>query len=261
VVLTAVLYYFGWSRSAAYFGYFGISTGQLQFNTADYVLRSIDTALPSLAATALLLVAVIETHHRLLKPVLTRHSNWLQIAVTILHVAGYSMAAVAVAHALFPRQIAFRLALDLPLVLVTATCLLGYARMLARGGNLPPADSPVIPSVLLLLGSVGLLWAIAIYGGQVGRAAAAATHRNLPEASEVRVYSTQRLSIHAGAGVQVDTLAAPGNRYHYRYSGLRLLVETSDNQFLLPQDWHRGQDPVFVIRKDEETRVDLIAPR
>ena len=42
VLITAVLYYFGWVYNQSYFGYFGIPNSLLEYGTADYVLRSID---------------------------------------------------------------------------------------------------------------------------------------------------------------------------------------------------------------------------
>ena len=42
-LLTAILYYFGYVRELALFGYFGVDLGSLQFSTTDYLVRSVGT--------------------------------------------------------------------------------------------------------------------------------------------------------------------------------------------------------------------------
>ena len=42
-LLTAILYYFGYVRELALFGYFGVDLGSLQFSTTDYLVRSAET--------------------------------------------------------------------------------------------------------------------------------------------------------------------------------------------------------------------------
>src|SRR5215471_6472571 len=50
VVLTAVLFYFGWARARASYAYFGVDVSVLNFSVSDYVLRSVNSVFPILMA-------------------------------------------------------------------------------------------------------------------------------------------------------------------------------------------------------------------
>jgi len=69
------------------------------------------------------------------------------------------------------------------------------------------------------------------------------------------LYSVARLVI---AVARVDPITTDGGRYHFRYSGLRLLVRTSREYVILPADWQKGRDREIVVDVDDSTRYDLI---
>jgi len=48
--LTGLLYYFGWVRTNALFGYFGIDANLLSYTTQDYLVRSVGVAFRPCAA-------------------------------------------------------------------------------------------------------------------------------------------------------------------------------------------------------------------
>jgi len=64
VILTAVLFYFGWARVRATYAYFGVDVSVLNFSVADYVLRSVSTAFPMLLAIGALALGGMVLHHQ-----------------------------------------------------------------------------------------------------------------------------------------------------------------------------------------------------
>jgi len=57
--------------------------------------------------------------------------------------------------------------------------------------------------------------------------------------------------------VVVTEITQPGTKYHYQYSGLRLLLHSSDKYLLLPVGWQYEQDRLFLLHEDDTIRVDI----
>jgi hypothetical protein len=181
-------------------------------------------------------------------------------------VAVVLMAAVF-AGVLLPEQFGAPLGLFLPLFLVLSVSLLGYvAHVRSSYPNALPATtrSPLIAAsrayamALLALGLVAGLWAVSLYGDYVGIRFATDIAAQLPTRPGVVIYSTERIALN-GPGVDVEEIAPPDTKYHYQYTGLRLLVRSSDKLLLLPAKWQRGRDRVLVLQDDNSTRIDLVA--
>src|SRR5215510_12251894 len=64
-VLAALLYYFGWVRTAALFDYFGIDQRLLGYTTQDYLARSAGVAFRPTTALVLGALAAIVAHSQL----------------------------------------------------------------------------------------------------------------------------------------------------------------------------------------------------
>jgi hypothetical protein len=101
-----------------------------------------------------------------------------------------------------------------------------------------------------------MMWAVSLYANQVGTETASHLAAELVYQPQVVIYSTERIAI-AGSGVKNDEISQSGNKYHYRYSGLRLLIHSADRYMLLPRDWQRGRDLVFILRDNDSTRIDV----
>jgi hypothetical protein len=71
------------------------------------------------------------------------------------------------------------------------------------------------------------------------------------------LYSDARLGI-AGPGVKVEPITQEDSRYHFRYEGLRLLVNTGDSYIIAPQGWTLGRDALSVL-PSKDARIDLVA--
>jgi hypothetical protein len=156
----------------------------------------------------------------------------------------------------WPQATAF-LGPFLPLALVAAAILLAYGEHLRprRAGGASGVPVRVV-ALLVTLGLLGTIWAIALYAQQLGREAALTSEASLSSDPEVVLYSTERLAI-AGSGVQSDSLTMDGSRFRFRYSGLRLLTRTAGKYVLLPAGWQPGRDSVFFIADNDSIRADV----
>src|SRR3954463_3259502 len=85
-LLAALLYYFGWARTQATYGYFGIDTGLLGFSTPDYLLRSINSAVPPAIGAGLVALLLISLRRWLAATFgdnarVRRWRNWIAIGM------------------------------------------------------------------------------------------------------------------------------------------------------------------------------------
>lgn len=176
--------------------------------------------------------------------------------------------AVAVfAGMLLPEQFAAPLRLFLPLLLMLSVGLLGYvAHVCSRYPNALAATTPSWPTppsraytlTLLALGLVAGLWAVSLYGDDVGTRSATDFAAQLPSRPGVIIYSTERIALN-GPGIDAREIVELGTKYHYQYTGLRFLVHSPDKFLLLPSRWQHGRDRVFFLRDDNSIRIDIVA--
>lgn len=282
VALTAVLYYFGWARTNAFLGHFGLDTSLVGYTTTDYLLRSISVAFPAAVGVAVLALLVLGAH-RAAVPHLDRRGSAEHLVTGVLAVAGLVLGVVA-AGLLLPDRVGSRLGPALPLLVVLLAGLVGYVDHLRRRYPGPagrtadayrpfaalrpaaPAPLPAPPGAarapLLLALGLGLLaafWAAGLQADADGRLAAVRLVERLDSQPQVVLYSDHRLQL-TGPGVQVDELGPAGDRFRYRYSGLRKLIRSDQLMLLLPVEWRQGRDRVFIVPDGEGARLDVIAP-
>jgi hypothetical protein len=307
VIITALLYYFGWVRTHSFLSYFGIDPSMAGYGTTDYVLRSIKVAFPPFIRAAFTALVLFGLHQLMMKPALERtepgltsssvlHTvtgpgatrpersvvgramDWARALgrwrlgphgmrwfLSAVHATGVALAVVVFIGVLLPAQVGAPLGLLLPLILVAAVTLLGYVMhlrssypaALASTGSRQATPGPRAYSLTLLaLGLVAGLWAVGLYGDQVGTEDAIYMVDHLADEPGVTIYSIDRIAI-TGPGVVVAEITQPGTKYHYQYSGLRLLLHSSDKYLLLPVGWQYGQDRLFLLHEDDTIRVDI----
>lgn len=272
VVITGLLYYFGWVRAYADFGYFGVDTSLLGYTTADYVLRSVDSSFPLLTGLILVALSLLGLHrwvlvHAVSAPANTPAGTVLSGFVSTAPFVGAALAAVVLVRLFFPDEIGWPRGLALPLMLVSAVGLLGYSgnlrslRRSALGRKQEDrsfgSQARVRAVVLVALGLLGILWWLTLYANQVGHRIAVNTVASLQGEPEIIVYSSDRIAI-AGPGIVVDEIRQMGSKYRYRYSGLRLLVQAGGKYILIPVGWKKGRDSVFLVQVDGTIRLDII---
>lgn len=227
LLITALLYYFGWVRAHSFLGYFGVDPSLVGYSTTDYVLRSINVAFPPFIRAAFAALVLFGFHRLVMAPALmnitsgppppsktaisegsspitprvTRRGlsravgsvvhrarafgRWrlgpsgIQWFIGAFQAVAISLSAAVLTGVLFPEQIGAPLGLLLPLLLIVSVTLLGYVAHLrsrypdALAATKPPRSAlPPNPRAytltLLALGLVAGLWAVSLYGDNVG---------------------------------------------------------------------------------------------
>jgi hypothetical protein len=258
-VVTGLLYYFGWARTASALGYFGVDSSLVHLSTSDYLLRSVGPALPPLVLGTLA-IACLLFGLRLTRRAVRNRRRRLRWSVA-LAVQGAAAAAVAAGCYASFRPIPVHLPGPLRPLLVSVGLLLAVSGWpLLEEALRRRVSAPA--TVLLLIATSGaacLLWSWSLYASHVGVTRAQELVTDLPYKEPISVYSTERLAF-SGPGVNALSLERTGSRYSVRYDGLRLLIRAADgSMFLVPVEWKRGRDGVFQIKDDERIRIDVVA--
>ncbi|GAA3067674.1 hypothetical protein [Streptosporangium carneum] len=264
-LLTAVLYYFGYVREKAFFGYFGVDLGSAGLSTTDYLVRSAGPLFSPLVVMVVTGVAAIIAHH-VLAYLLSRANRrrrrivWATlgaIALVLLMIGaiGLNFSSEALTDPLLS-----------PLALGVGALLLGYAAENAWTHEAVPeqlatglaATRTLRRTLIVSLALGAAFWATTNKAYENGTAAARAIESSLPFQSQAIVYSRDRLQI-SGLGVRVRELGGSKAAFTFRYSGLRLLMHTGGHWFLLPATWRRHNGETMILLPDSRTdiRVEL----
>jgi hypothetical protein len=111
--------------------------------------------------------------------------------------------------------------------------------------------------LLCVIIATSVFWATATIAQWSGRGLAeyAATHfGTLPS---VILDSKERLWLVGDQGVVESTIPwSEGQTFHYRYQGLRLLIEGRDRMFLVPDDWSTS-DSTLIVPLDGSVRLQF----
>ena len=297
-VVTALLVFFGHTRSNAYFGYFGIDQEMLDFTLQDDVLRSADSTF-GFAVRALALILVLLAVERLL-------SRWLRVGPTDYTIdsssdgngrssrqrvraglvfIGYTLICMGLLSTLGVLQ---PVTVRLPEQAAAATLVLGsivvmrfglqaqrtsgdpaaraahevadFDRASADGkvGSASSGRGRPIAICLLLLAS---FWACTLYASESGEEIARQVDSTPAHLPLVTVFSKEHLDL-PGRLVDMRKVPLPGGELSYRYTGLRLLAYSKDRWFLLTGRYSDGYRSSAVILRDSETlRVEVARQR
>lgn len=309
VLITAMLYYFGWVRTDGFLSYFGVDPSVADYSTAEYVLRGIRVAFTPFIYAAFIVLVLFAAHRLKVMPTLeTAEAKFGQTSASATHtatgsaacsptqgtaarvlgqvmalarwtpgiggvrrfvgavqVAGVAFAGLVLIGILLPAQIGTGLGLWLPLILIAAVALLGYvshvrsrysASLSPAGWRYAVSPSRIYTLTLFTLGLTATLWAVGIYGDQVGTGLATDFVANLRGQPSVTIYSVDRIPI-SGPGVTEQKISQPDAKFHYEYSELRVLVHSPDRYLLLPNGWRHGQDPIFLLRDNPTIQVNI----
>lgn len=251
--LIALLYYFGWVRTGAIFGRFGIEQRLLGFSREDYLLRSAGVAFRPTAA--LLLAAFLAfAGYRLLQRVgavvSVRHHQQMAVAASIagLLMIGWS-AAVLFGVLLAEAPLAAAASLSIGTLVAEA------GATMRESGRAPVMRRFIVVSTVL----VSCFWAFAVYAQQTGTRLADSWAANPKTRPAITVHSRENLSL-SGPGV-VEHQSQGDEAYAYRYTGLRLLIFSNNRWFLLPERWaEEGNLFAYIVTDSNQIRVETAPP-
>ena len=92
-----------------------------------------------------------------------------------------------------------------------------------------------------------------MYATQTGQDLAESIERWPAQRSSVAIYAENDL----GLAPPVICTDITTSRYKRRCSGLRLLIYASEKYVLIPDNWRRTRDPVYIIADDPSIRVEI----
>jgi hypothetical protein len=175
VVLSALLFYFGWVRARATYGYFGVDVSMLHFSVSDYILRNVTTVFPPLIAAGILGAVAILIDTRLQRALLAKPRFASRLA-RVLSAAGWALVIVGFILGFYPLG---------PVVMLIGFIIVAYALILRkRNGSQNAGRIIVIVAGLLLL---TFFWAVTVYANFIGVQTAKQLQSALPGAPNVTV--------------------------------------------------------------------------
>jgi hypothetical protein len=241
-VLAAVLVYFGWARTNATYGYFGVDVSVLSFSVSDYVLRSVNAAFPILVVIGLITTCAMVGHEQL-RSKLDKDADLVRRVVTR---TGWGGVALVLAGLLLALALAGPngSAIWGPAVLMTGFATTAYSFSL-RNSRTPNGGAAYLAAMAGMT-LVAFLWTLTAYASYIGAQKALQVTAGLATQADVTVYSTDSLLI-SGPGITTADIQVPRSEYHFRYDGLRLLVSSGGQYFLLPSRWRQGDGPVIAL--------------
>ncbi|MER6004997.1 hypothetical protein ABT120_41080 [Nonomuraea angiospora] len=260
--IASLLMYLGTVRLNNMYWALGINSSMLSFPFQEYVMASVKVADEPLALVLLLLLMAPLVHAVLIR-FTTWHRTALARTILILFTLGAVSLAVAVAAmADWPRswdQPHF----VKPLFLGLGAILLVYSAYLyttLHSGPLISSTGQIVQrTTLAALALLPMLWYMEDRASEMGREAAKAI-REHPEETLVAavVYARQRLNLE-GPGIDESLLPDPNAEFRYRYTGLRFLIESNRQYFLVPVCW--GSTPgarTIALPADGSIRLETL---
>ncbi|WP_328616721.1 hypothetical protein OHS18_09710 [Amycolatopsis sp. NBC_00355] len=251
-LFTALLYYFGFLYTQVFFEYFRLHYTVLG-QTADEILaRGVDGLLLPVAGTAgaglVVLGAVRYLRHRL------TDAAWaalLRGCAPVAAAGGLALVGVTVSIALDPRP--YRAYAGLPGLGFAA----GVVLLVFAWHRWSPGFAVAEWVVTYLLVTFGLFWSVGDYSGAVGTRRAFETAAGIPARPAVTLYSAESLNL----GIAAETrCAAPEAAYKYRYTGLKLLLQSGGQYVFVPADWRPATGVTAVLPRTDKLRLEFGPP-
>ncbi|MGO4382855.1 hypothetical protein [Specibacter sp. RAF43] len=266
-VVTALLIYFGWSRSDAQSRAMGVDVSLFGYTPQDYVLRSIRSLFLPLVLIAILAIGWLAADRWLTRHALTgpHRERVRRVALGAVY-AGVVAAGVCLAAAILRPGSG---ALFLPYLMAAAVELAVWGVHIRRQGQ--PGDGgaerPVAAAggpgryralesaLVFTLVTLLLFWGTADFAQAVGRGLAVQVEQGVGSMPRATLFSKTRLAI--GAANVTEKSLGTGTAPLYTYRGLRLLVVSGGKFFFLHNGWTLRSGTVVVLPDDDSIRVEL----
>jgi hypothetical protein len=291
-VLGALLFYFGYVSSASEYAYFGINVDTIGLSTQDYIMRSPQTLLVPLLVLTLVSAAFLMLNGVVRGRILAALSSPAgpsgpaerpaEQADRIRYLARRSqipglalLAAGVVLLFVYPyvRDWAFY-GLVTPSLIALGCAIIAYAAriiaMLDRLGSHqedrtagPAAQAGASPLarrttgvVIVLVIAASIFWATATVAQWSGRGLAQYSAVHFGSLPSVILDTRERLFLRDPDIEETQLPPSQGQTFHYRYRGLRLLIEGQNRMFLVPGSWS-ASDSTLIVPLDGSVRVQF----
>ncbi|MEV6655671.1 hypothetical protein [Nocardia fluminea] len=267
-LITALLFFFGWSHAYWFFDYFGVNSTTLGLTTQDYLMRSQDSLFIPLAASACLFAVYLFCRRMFREHVLPQISpeNRRRLVIASM-VVGFALVAAGLLTIVISTPL--RMIVGAPgLCMVGGIALIVSAVRSRRTAQATTESAEVSSADVLTAGEwgavfvlvgVGLFWAVADYSAAVGTGRAIEQVETFSEQPSVSVYSDKSLGL-AAPGVVELTCPNPDAAYHFRYDGLKLILQSGNQYLLLPTSWNRTHGAAFLLPRSDTNRIDFFPP-
>jgi hypothetical protein len=251
-----LLFYFGYVSARAEYSYFGVDVDTLGFSTQDYVMRSPQALL--VPALLLLLIGAATAAVRA-----GLRSGWLGERVTErMILCGWALGGLGLVLVFLYAWLGgwTGYALVTPLVITAGVGLLALA---GRSRGFPTN----VVLMLTLVAVVSTFWATATLAQWTGRGIAQSTARHFDDLPAVVLDTHERLYLRDT--VTTEQVLAPtgtdkapdGQTFRYRYYGLRLLVQSGDRMFLVPERWDASDSTLVFDMSDVRVKFRFVNQR
>ena len=279
-VLSALLFYFGYVSSASEYANFGINVDTIGLSTQDYVMRSPQTLLVPLLALTLISAAFLMLNgvvrRRIASVVADAADPARQIAgirtvVRRSRILGLAVLAAGVILLFIYSYIRdwALYGLVTPLLIALGSAVIAYAwRLLSMLQRLEGQAEPTAPDgsalarrtagvVIYVLIAASIFWATATVAQWSGRGLAQYAVAHVDELPRVILDTKERLFLRDPGIEETQLPPSQGQVFHYRYRGLRLLIEGQNRMFLVPGGAWSASDATLIVPLDGSVRVQF----
>jgi uncharacterized membrane protein len=259
-LVAALLFYFGWARTQALMGFFGINSSIAHISFSDYILRSPYIAIRMLVIIGILALVLLFGHRRLSTALAAQqHPSIARRAILACIVSGLLLCIAGFLG--FYNWVIYSSTYPIvPILFAIGITLVGYGfyiRGFAEPKPRPHGWSAQAQTVTIVVLNIAFLfWVVSVYASINGQQAAEVLASNLRAQPSIVVYSERSLGLTAN-GVKVQQLPGNDSQYSYQYSNLRLLFYANGQYFLVSSSWRRGRDPVFLIDESNDIRFEF----
>lgn len=279
--LTALAVWFGFEIVNSRTRYFGIDPSMLGFSTSDFVLRSVSALIRPMVYLLLGCLGAIFLHSAMLRLLRDGHSrpgllHSVRLVVAILIPVGLVITFVGLKLLTTENLSDYSFGQDcagmsmgqwwrpslLSIGVVTVVYAAWLSRQQASGTQVVPVFwRRLVVFVSIVMMFVGIFWSFSLYANAAG---ALESHsyvcQHFRRFTKVDVYSSEALALTSKSGVSVERIGDADSRYHWHYSGLRLLIRSDEKYFLLPVGWLGQGDFAIVLSESPDLRFEFSPP-